>query len=178
MRVYEFSRHYQITNKDLLDVLEQGGFGVGNHMKQLNDEQIAYLIKFFKLNHVSEDTAEKSQNNEESYRKKNDNSENKSVEPIIDRLKSIKDDKQGIVVCDMSLGDLAEKLSVPASELIILLLKEGVVCNKNQVLPHEIVEKIAKESFEKFPFTQISNLSGNPSMSVPLFWTKDNLPIG
>lgn len=41
-----------------------------------------------------------------------------------------------------------------------------------------IVEKIAKESFEKFPFTQISNLSGNPSMSVPLFWTKDNLPIG
>ena len=41
-----------------------------------------------------------------------------------------------------------------------------------------IVEKIAKESFEKFPFTQISNLSGNPSMSVPLYWTKDNLPIG
>ena len=165
MRVYEFSRHYQITNKDLLDVLEQGGFGVGNHMKQLNDEQIAYLIKFFKLNHVLEGTAEKSQNNEESYRKKNDNSENKSVEPIIDRLKSIKDDKQGIVVCDMSLGDLAEKLSVPASELIILLLKEGVVCNKNQVLPHEIVEKIAK--FYEIPIiTSVSSLPINVAENI------------
>jgi amidase len=41
-----------------------------------------------------------------------------------------------------------------------------------------IVEKIAKESFEKFPFTQISNLAGTPSMSVPLYWNKDNLPIG
>ncbi len=41
-----------------------------------------------------------------------------------------------------------------------------------------IVEKIARESFEKFPFTQISNLAGTPSMSVPLFWNKDNLPIG
>jgi amidase len=41
-----------------------------------------------------------------------------------------------------------------------------------------IVDKIAKESFEKFPFTQISNLAGTPSMSVPLYWTKNNLPIG
>ncbi|TDJ03940.1 MAG: amidase [Deltaproteobacteria bacterium] len=41
-----------------------------------------------------------------------------------------------------------------------------------------IVDKIAKESFDKFPFTQMANLSGNPSMSVPLFWNDSNLPIG
>jgi amidase len=41
-----------------------------------------------------------------------------------------------------------------------------------------IVDKIAKESFDKFPFTQMANLSGNPSMSVPLFWNDENLPIG
>jgi len=41
-----------------------------------------------------------------------------------------------------------------------------------------IVDKIAKESFDKFPFTQNANLSGNPCMSVPLFWNEGNLPIG
>ncbi|RLA62835.1 MAG: amidase [Epsilonproteobacteria bacterium] len=40
------------------------------------------------------------------------------------------------------------------------------------------VKIIAKESFDKLPFTQMANLSGNPSMSVPLFWGERNLPIG
>ena len=69
----------------------------------------------------------------------------------------------------------SQKLKSPEVFLmnIVNLLKAGRV-----LINSGIVDKIAKESFEKFPFTQISNLSGNPSMSVPLFWTQDNLPIG
>jgi amidase len=46
------------------------------------------------------------------------------------------------------------------------------------IIKSGVVEQIAQQSFEKFPFTQISNLTGDPSMSVPLFWTGENLPIG
>jgi amidase len=28
------------------------------------------------------------------------------------------------------------------------------------------------------PFTQLSNLTGTPSMSVPLHWTADGVPLG
>ncbi|MES2721345.1 MAG: amidase [Pseudomonadota bacterium] len=40
------------------------------------------------------------------------------------------------------------------------------------------VEKMASESLRRVPFTQLSNLTGTPSMSVPLYWTSDGLPLG
>lgn len=40
------------------------------------------------------------------------------------------------------------------------------------------VESLAFESLSRVPFTQLSNLTGTPSMSVPLYWNKKGLPIG
>ncbi len=50
-----------------------------------------------------------------------------------------------IVDKEMSLGDLALKLGRPASEVIIFLLKRGVVANINKLLPKDIVAVVAKE---------------------------------
>jgi amidase len=40
------------------------------------------------------------------------------------------------------------------------------------------VQKIATDNLRYVPFTQLSNLTGTPSMSVPLYWTSDGLPLG
>jgi amidase len=40
------------------------------------------------------------------------------------------------------------------------------------------VEKIATDNLRHVPFTQLSNLTGTPSMSVPLYWTAGGLPLG
>jgi amidase len=40
------------------------------------------------------------------------------------------------------------------------------------------VDKIALENLRYVPFTQLSNLTGTPSMSVPLHWTADGVPLG
>ncbi len=40
------------------------------------------------------------------------------------------------------------------------------------------VEQLAFESLARVPFTQLSNLTGTPSMSVPLYWNAAGLPIG
>jgi amidase len=40
------------------------------------------------------------------------------------------------------------------------------------------VQKIATDNLRYVPFTQLSNLTGTPSMSVPLYWTPDRLPLG
>jgi amidase len=40
------------------------------------------------------------------------------------------------------------------------------------------VDKIARDSLQYVPFTQLANLTGTPVMSVPLLWTADGLPLG
>ncbi|HEX6592331.1 MAG TPA: amidase [Moraxellaceae bacterium] len=54
----------------------------------------------------------------------------------------------------------------PALPLGKLLLKSGQV------------QKNAYNNLWRVPFTQLSNLSGTPSMSVPLYWTAAGLPVG
>lgn len=39
-------------------------------------------------------------------------------------------------------------------------------------------DKIAEKTFDYIPFTPIANMTGQPSMSVPLYWSEDNLPVG
>ena len=50
-----------------------------------------------------------------------------------------------IVDKEMSLGDIAQKLGRPASEVIVFLLKRGIVANINKLLPKDIVGIVARE---------------------------------
>ena len=43
------------------------------------------------------------------------------------------------------------------------------------------MQQIARDNLTHVPFTQLSNLTGTPSISLPLHWTADgqqSLPIG
>jgi amidase len=54
--------------------------------------------------------------------------------------------------------------------LLALLARAGMLSG--------LVDQIARDSLQYVPFTQLANLTGTPAMSVPLYWTADNLPLG
>ena len=60
-------------------------------------------------------------------------------------------------------------------QLLKGLLKIG---QAHRLAEGKLIEKIVKENLKWVPFTQLANITGLPAMSVPLYWNKNQLPLG
>lgn len=69
------------------------------------------------------------------------------------------------------------ELDAPAGERLGLRVLSALRAGR-LLLKSGMVEKMAFKALERTPFTQLANLTGTPAMSVPLYWTDDNLPLG
>lgn len=52
------------------------------------------------------------------------------------------------------------------------------VTGLHRLLPIDFFYETSAAQLRKVPFTQLANLTGQPAMSVPLYWSADGLPVG
>ena len=153
MRIHEFSKKYNLTNKEIIEVLNnEFGQQIKSHMSVIDDELIPKLVSYFQLDESVDDIWEEDYEEERVVRKtKRKKSTKKSKKHKQDRVSNIPvltDEEIESTVFfseDMTVSQLAEQMKKPVTEVIKSLLMLGVVANQNQVLDRDTVELIADE---------------------------------
>lgn len=115
MRIKDFNVQFGVSVSELLRVLKDYKSGLYDENYVLSDQQIEYLKKRFNP---------------------------------VDSGKVFKHGllaHEKIVVQDMTVGDLAQRLKCSVTDLIIQLLKRGILANKNQVVKKDQIIKFLEE---------------------------------
>lgn len=153
MRIYELSKELEIQNKDLLDFFEQKNIFFKSHMSVLSPEEEADARLFFAKPDllIEEDPQEEVRI---KHTKKNKPKVEIEVEiPVVvektfkQPKKHVADSKSatppGVIAQEMLVGDFALAAQIPASEVILALLRQGIVRTKNQRISAKEVETLA-----------------------------------
>lgn len=160
MRVYEFSKEYNVSNKEVLQALRDVGFEVESHMAILTPEQIKFLGENFEKEELEEaqpralrkgkvlvKKAALGREAGDDFDQKSKN-QNKKVffsrrEQRTEMLEKMVHKPQQLTLESMTVGDAAERIGQPVTDVILVLLRMGVIATKNQFIPEAVVEKLA-----------------------------------
>ncbi len=164
MRIYEFAQLNNISSKDIIEKLQKNGFDVKSHMSVLDEKALDFLNKPSssvnvsaqnieplkelkpanpiedKVTQVSSHTKTKS-----SQRPSKEIKQQQTPVTIIKKEASVAAPVvTELVVHQMGLSELAEKIKKPVTDIIITLLRWGIVATKNQILSEDIVQRLAQ----------------------------------
>jgi len=81
-------------------------------------------------------------------------------------MKNSKNEDATLVVRSMTVGQLADKIDVPSGEIILCLLRKGVVCGKNQALSEDLVAELARHYEFDTVVPQVEQEDGVSSVTV------------
>lgn len=164
MRIYEFAKQHNLSNKELLDYLKEHGISIKSHMSVISDEGLKLLQKKY-LPPVQNEPQPSTKRIE--LMEKNKEQAPSAAAPQIAKHKAktfsrpaprphqqrpfVKKSapvaeslvENPLVLVSMTVGLFAEKTGKQISDVIVALLKEGQVCTKNHILSVEQVEALA-----------------------------------
>ncbi len=160
VRVYELAKELGTTSKKLIEVLEDMGISVNNHMSTLTDEEAKKVMDFTtgqakkskkarepqktadKAGAVAEKAKKKEKPKEKtapSRKSRKERQEEKRAAMQKERKPKIRFEEQ------ITVGELAEHIEATPAQLITTLMEMGVMANVNQPLSSDAVELLAEE---------------------------------
>ena len=170
IRVYEFSKQSGIASRELLQALHEAGFDVSSHMSLLADDQLAFLKKKYLEKNENPKSKQPSDAQEPKEavieaKKTEDKAvtseleqKNMSSTPVVQPISKytfqskpaeqpiIPKSNESIIVTvrPMNVSQAAQELHQPVTQIILTLLKWGVVAAKNQLLNEVTVARLAE----------------------------------
>jgi len=176
MRIYEFSQLKNISSKDVLEKLRENGLEAKSHMSILDSKTLEFLESVF--------SEKKEQSNIPSNNNVTDLQSSKPIEqtvqePLSNSPKNVVDEKaikvdatkasqalspMTLIVHQMSVGEFSEKTKKPIADVIINLLKWGIVATRNQTISDVIVKRLAEHY--GITCTQPMAKAASPSLAV------------
>ena len=156
MRIYEFAQLHNISSKDLIEKLQKQGFDVKSHMSVLDDKALSFLNgpakeskpskpiekKVSQTSPISSPTSS-SHKATKGTKKPSKVSEEKKTVAIKIQKEPLAETPLTLVAHQMSISEFAHKTKKPVTDVIVTLLKWGIMATKNQIIPESMVQRLA-----------------------------------
>ncbi|MDO5375602.1 MAG: translation initiation factor IF-2 [Staphylococcus rostri] len=173
-RIYEYAKSLNIKSKDAIDELKKNGVEVSNHMQTLEADHVKILDKVFNKKAANDKKADAPKkdnkqakgnnqqgkgkqrpknnkgnnqpNNKKNKRNNKNNNNKKQQQQQQPKPAEPKEMPSKITYTEgITVGELAGKLGVDASEIIKKLFLLGIMANINQALDVEALELVASD---------------------------------
>lgn len=139
IRIYELAKETGLSSKELIRILNEHGFEHQSHMSILSDQEKKIIEQSLKASQESplqeKKVSESSRGEARASHSLDQNQVNFSRSGVIS--------EKGILVAPMTVSDFSEKAQKSVSDVILTLLKQGIVATKNQLISEKIVSQLA-----------------------------------
>lgn len=198
MRIYEFSKEYSVPTKEILSALQEAGFGVKSHMSLLDEKAIMFLKKKFNKNAdtslmIEDGDVEQKVPVSQSTSKFNNSHKKIKSTPASARtfvphkkpsvrtekvaIEAKKSEPKKLVLADMSVAEFEQKTGVSVSDIILTLLRMGIVAPKNKVLPVDVIKSLAAHYSIETELAQSSKDKDRVGAALGGVELKERLPV-
>jgi len=130
MNVTELSRRLRINTKELLDILPEYGFDIGKKAIKIDDRVAQQVMRKWRF--IKKDIDQKRRVEAEARKEKE-----KELRKEMGKTISLPN--------FLTVSDFAERMELPVTNVIMELMKNGILANQNQDIDYETAAIMAEE---------------------------------
>ncbi len=157
IRVHELTKKIsdkikrELENKEVIEKLHELGVKVKSHSSTVGEKEVDLILNYYLSDNIPKDkeiTAENIEEKKETKTNKKNKKENKKIDKTMgkEELENLEDDIKVIQIeKTITVKELAEKIGTTSSDLVMRLMKRGVMANLNQDIDFELASSICEE---------------------------------